>query len=155
MVSPKIKIILDPVLSASAGFNFQSNDFINHLIDLYENLFLLTPNAEEVLKLTRLVKWEEAAKIISEHCAVFLKGGHHQGNIKGIDMLFEKGAITGVIYPQQKVEKGKHGSGCVLSSAIAANIAKGINLAEACKKGKAYTEDFLNSTESLLGYHKR
>jgi len=152
--NPNIKIILDPVLSASTGFDFQSNEFSTAIKTLYKNIFLLTPNAEEVLKLTGQSNIEEGAKKISEHCAVLLKGGHRTDK-KGEDVLWKKGKEVAVFAPNKIAESGKHGSGCVLSSAIAANISKGINIKEACKKGKAYTEDFLNSTTSLLGYHKK
>jgi hydroxymethylpyrimidine/phosphomethylpyrimidine kinase len=47
----------------------------------------------------------------------------------------------------------KHGSGCVLSAAITANIALGKDLASACKKAKIYIEKFLNSNTTLLGQH--
>ena len=48
----------------------------------------------------------------------------------------------------------KHGSGCVLSSALASNLMKEIPLEDVCKNVKRYTEEFLNSNESLLGKHK-
>ena len=48
----------------------------------------------------------------------------------------------------------KHGSGCVLSSAITAYLALGYSLEEACASGKRYTEAYLSSDPSLLGYHK-
>ena len=47
----------------------------------------------------------------------------------------------------------KHGSGCVLSSAITANLAIGQNLKTACEKAKTYTENYLLSTPSKLGHH--
>jgi hydroxymethylpyrimidine/phosphomethylpyrimidine kinase len=49
----------------------------------------------------------------------------------------------------------KHGSGCVLSSALASNIALDIKLEDACILAKNYTEQFLNSHPSLLGIHTK
>ncbi|WP_432803752.1 bifunctional hydroxymethylpyrimidine kinase/phosphomethylpyrimidine kinase [Chitinophaga horti] len=48
----------------------------------------------------------------------------------------------------------KHGSGCVLSAAITANLALGDPLVRACGKAKAYTYQFLKSNSSLLGLHQ-
>ena len=47
---------------------------------------------------------------------------------------------------------GKHGSGCVLSSAILANVALGKSLPEACQIGKDYMNEFLQSGEGKLGF---
>ena len=47
----------------------------------------------------------------------------------------------------------KHGSGCVLSTAITSYLAQGFELKEACEKGKAYITQFLQSADGLLGVH--
>ena len=47
----------------------------------------------------------------------------------------------------------KHGSGCVLSSAIASFLAQNYSLIEACKKAKYYMNNFIDSDQSLLGKH--
>jgi len=47
----------------------------------------------------------------------------------------------------------KHGSGCVLSAAIVAGLARGESLVDACRLGKEYTARVLASNETLLGYH--
>ncbi|MDO1511629.1 bifunctional hydroxymethylpyrimidine kinase/phosphomethylpyrimidine kinase [Maribacter confluentis] len=49
----------------------------------------------------------------------------------------------------------KHGSGCVLSSALASNLALDIGLEDAARNAKKYTEEYLNSHPSLLGLHKK
>jgi len=48
----------------------------------------------------------------------------------------------------------KHGSGCVLSSAMTAYLALDYGMVKACYRGKKYTEKFLSSNKILLGYHK-
>ena len=50
-------------------------------------------------------------------------------------------------------EYSKHGTGCVLSAAIIANLAKGNSLPESCKKAKQYVFDFIKSNKTRLGYH--
>ena len=47
----------------------------------------------------------------------------------------------------------KHGSGCVLSAALASNFAKQLPLEDACRLAKHYTERYLNSNQTLLGTH--
>jgi hydroxymethylpyrimidine/phosphomethylpyrimidine kinase len=53
-----------------------------------------------------------------------------------------------------KEKAEKHGSGCVLSSAVTANLAKGFKIHPACLRAKDYTTTFLLSNKNLLGYHK-
>jgi hydroxymethylpyrimidine/phosphomethylpyrimidine kinase len=48
----------------------------------------------------------------------------------------------------------KHGSGCVLSSALAANLALGCLLPAAAIRAKQYTRQFLSSNKTLLGWHR-
>ncbi|WP_256009956.1 hydroxymethylpyrimidine/phosphomethylpyrimidine kinase [Desertivirga xinjiangensis] len=145
---PLIKIVLDPVLHASAGFTFHTSFNANQLADVLRLITLLTPNYHEFLALEKML----GNKRLTEFTNVLLKGGHHPEK-QGTDVLFYKGqeleikAKTTDVYP-------KHGSGCVLSSAILSNLAKGIDLAESCQLSKTYIETFLNTNTSLLGYHK-
>jgi hydroxymethylpyrimidine/phosphomethylpyrimidine kinase len=94
---------------------------------------------------------KEAAKKLSAYCNVLLKGGHNEAE-KGVDYLYTKNSEERL---EGKTEEmfAKHGSGCVLSSAITANLALGTDLITACKKAKQYTEQFLSGKKSLLGYH--
>gem|GEM_PF-7059467 len=58
------------------------------------------------------------------------------------------------IEPKAETVFEKHGSGCVLSSSLASNLALGIELEDAARNAKYYTEGFLNSNKGLLGVHK-
>jgi hydroxymethylpyrimidine/phosphomethylpyrimidine kinase len=145
--NPETKIIWDPVLMSSSGFKVFANDAT--LKELLENIYLVTPNLPEFEK---LFGSSEKAFEISATTAVYLKGGHNEHAQKGVDELFFKGEkIT--FHPEGKDISSKHGSGCILSSSIAANIALGMDIKEACKKAKAYTEHKLSSNKSLLAYH--
>lgn len=145
------KIIWDPILKASTGFVFH-NDVNKTLFEkICHELFLITPNWPEALKLCGTNDALEGAKELSKKCPVFLKGGH-SNNASAKDFLFINGYKTEFETPW--IEKGeKHGSGCVLSSAIAANLAQKYSLAEACSNAKEYINSFLGSSKSLLGYH--
>lgn len=147
---PKIKIIWDPVLSASAGMKFEQN--LDDLKAALKLLFLITPNRDEIIELSGNPIAEEGATELSDHCYLFLKGGHNSAEL-GKDILFYKGETRNFL-PKNDRFFPKHGSGCVLSSAIAANINRGYPLQKALLRGKRYVEFYLKSTPGLLGYHK-
>ena len=94
---------------------------------------------------------KEAAKQLSEHCNVLLKGGHNEKKV-GVDYLYTNGDCI-ELKPTLNNLSAKHGSGCVLSAAIVSNLALGHDLKAACIKSKKYVEQFLNSNKSLLGFH--
>ena len=96
---------------------------------------------------------KKASQDLSKFCNVFLKGGHNENDL-GRDFLFTTEGKEFSFRAKQKVEVGKHGSGCVLSSAIITNLARGYKLHRACLRAKQYTAEFLNSNKNLLGYHK-
>ncbi|HMI01991.1 MAG TPA: hydroxymethylpyrimidine/phosphomethylpyrimidine kinase [Pedobacter sp.] len=145
-----IKIILDPVLKASAGFQFHQWS-MTQLNSVLRYIDLITPNYSEMLSMGSAETAEETAGLLAAHCPVLLKGGHNIMAI-GTDLLFENTDVF-ELKPRFVSDRQKHGSGCVLSAAITANLALGHTLNDACKHGKIYIEDFLNSNSTLLGYH--
>jgi len=147
--NPDLPIVLDPVLQASAGYVFQTIETGWHQV--LPKLSLITPNYNEMKQLGSDSSPEETALSLSATCAVLLKGGHHPAAL-GTDYLFQNGHYL-AFKPGSTEVFPKHGSGCVLSAAIAANLALGHALPEACRRAKKYTESFLSSTPALLGYH--
>ena len=145
------QIIWDPIVKASAGFQFHKHFEREQLFAVLENCFLITPNTEEVTFLAGIDNPMEAARLLAKHCSVLLKGGHNKEE-PGVDYLFSQNQIE-KIFPKGKVVFPKHGSGCVLSAAIASNLAKGNDLITACLNAKTYVEQFLSSNETLLGTH--
>jgi hydroxymethylpyrimidine/phosphomethylpyrimidine kinase len=140
------KIVIDPVLKASAGFSFHEQFDPEQLKSVLRECDVITPNYEEIQFLRQVLGDEPF-----HYGNVLLKGGHHPDK-KGIDTLYLDTSPTDIPAINQAIF-AKHGSGCVLSSAIASNLAKGKNLVDSCKEAKAYTETFLSSNSSLLGYH--
>ncbi|MTI33008.1 hydroxymethylpyrimidine/phosphomethylpyrimidine kinase [Xanthovirga aplysinae] len=147
----ELKVVLDPVLKASSGFSFHSTLGLKELNSILGNLSLLTPNYEELKRITPDVPVKVGCQQIAEYCPILLKGGHNEEE-KGTDYLFH-GKECVQLEADKVLSYPKHGSGCVLSSAITANLALGGNLLEACRQGKQYTAQFLASNEGLLGYH--
>ena len=148
---PGCQIIWDPIVRASAGFPFHSHFEQEQLFFILKNCFLVTPNTDEVQFLTGIDSPKEAAQLLAKYCSVLLKGGHSKEE-PGVDYLFRQDTIE-KLFPTGKEVFAKHGSGCVLSAAIASNLAKGNDLTTACRKAKIYVEQFLSSNETLLGRH--
>jgi hydroxymethylpyrimidine/phosphomethylpyrimidine kinase len=149
--NPAIHIVWDPVLKASAGYDFHVVDTFHSLEAILAAVTLVTPNYNELQQLQSithepLIKDDRAA-----FCAVLLKGGHRPDAL-GTDTLYEPVGSTTILAGVEKVFP-KHGSGCVLSAAITARLAQGQTLQAACQGAKQYIETFLNSNQSLLGYH--
>ncbi len=151
-INQEAKIILDPVLKSSSEFSFQNQDHSDDLEKILDKIYLLTPNYLEIEALFKDKSIPETIEFISKKTNLLLKGGHNTEQV-GMDKLFETNGDT-IVY-QSSVDKvyQKHGSGCVLSSAITSFLALNYSLDDSCERGKIYTERFLNSNESLLGYH--
>jgi hydroxymethylpyrimidine/phosphomethylpyrimidine kinase len=151
---PGIRIVLDPVLKASAGFAFHTEVETGAWQQLLPYLYLLTPNYEEAQALGGDSDGQAAALRLSRYCAVLLKGGHRPEQT-GWDVLYSEGEpLPYMLRPSKGALYAKHGSGCVLASAITAQLALGHTLPVACANAKAYTERYLASHSSLLGYHQ-
>lgn len=170
-LNSNIKIVLDPVLTSSSNFNFHSNvnssDFCytesvevdkncteNRLDKILSKIYLLTPNYNEIKQLYTEKDIVETIQHISSMTNLFLKGGHHPDEL-GKDMLLTVSGKQFSLTPKLKNCSEKHGSGCVLSSAITSYLALGFPLLKACYRGKRYTEKFLSSNKSLLGFHSK
>lgn len=137
------KIVVDPVMVATSGARLISEDAIEALkVHLLPLATLLTPNIPETqvlsgIEIRREEDMIEAAKKISHSygCAVLCKGGHnfHDAN----DLLYSNDTYHW-FYGKRIDNPNTHGTGCTLSSAIAANLAKGFSLEESVKRAKEY-----------------
>ena len=148
---PNIKIVVDPILKSSTGFDFIKDSNKELFYSILKNCYLITPNLNEAILITGNNNEMEAAKEISNYCNVLLKGGHHAEKL-GVDYLFTNNKLI-ELKPSSLNGSGKHGSGCILSAAITANLALGHSLEEACKLSKHYIETILLSNNTLLAYH--
>lgn len=147
------KIVLDPVMVSTSGYKLLSEDAQDTLIkELFPLATLITPNileAEEILgmKIENINDMKEAAIRLNKlgSKAVLVKGGHLKDD--ATDLLYDGVEFT--YFRQEKINtKNTHGTGCTLSSAIAANLAKGMTMKEAVSLGKEYiTQAIENSFE--------
>ncbi len=140
------KIVWDPIIKASSGFEFAN--FKENLNSVFGKIFLMTPNKKEF---ENLFESEAKALEISKQMKIYLKGGHNEENL-GLDILMNDGVET-KFEPSGKKCFPKHGSGCILSSALCANLALGYDLIESCKNAKQYVENALSSNNGLLSHH--
>lgn len=155
-LNPNIKIVLDPVLRSSTDFNFHNivnavleEEFLDAILD---QIYLITPNYQEIQQLYTEKSVADTLQHMASKTNVLLKGGHRENAI-GKDQLFTTEGKEFTLQPKQANYYEKHGSGCVLSSAITSYLALKYPLLKACYKGKRYTEKVLSSNKSLLGYH--
>lgn len=137
------KIVVDPVMVATSGARLISEDAITALKELLLPLAaVVTPNIPEaeVLSGQTISSPEDmvtAAESISKkyHCAVLCKGGHSMNDAN--DLLYHDGTYRW-FYGKRIDNPNTHGTGCTLSSAIAANLAKGHDLETAVERAKEY-----------------
>ena len=136
-------IVVDPVMVATSGSALMKTDAVQTLIEeLLPLAAVVTPNISEAQVLSGLTiaskaDMETAAKKIgdSHGCAVLLKGGHSVNDAN--DLLYANGDFTW--FEGKRIDNpNTHGTGCTLSSAIAANLAKGCTLAESVRRAKGY-----------------
>ena len=136
-------IVVDPVMVATSGSSLMKTDAVKTLIDvLLPIATLVTPNIpeSEVLSGISIENKEDmqtAAKTIGDKysCAVLLKGGHSINDAN--DLLYANGEFKW-FYGKRIDNPNTHGTGCTLSSAIAANLAKGFNVSDSVRKAKEY-----------------
>lgn len=146
--SPDAFIIWDPIASASAGFHFMRD--AAEFLPVMKMINLVTPNADEYKFLGLEAAQQKGEIQMGKDCAVLLKGGHAEG-ADSVDTLIMDGAEYKFASPRLS-GCGKHGTGCVLSSAILANVALGKSLPDACQIAKDYMNEFLKSGEGRLGF---
>lgn len=147
-------IVVDPVMVATSGDRLISENAVETLrTRLLPLAAVATPNIPEaeILSETRIQSekdMEEAARRISgEHgCAVLVKGGHSLSDAS--DYLLADGVGTW-LRGRRIQNPNTHGTGCTLSSAIAANLAKGFDLPTSIRRSKDYLSGALGAMLDL------
>ena len=136
-------IVVDPVMVATSGARLIQDDAIHTLTkELLPLATVVTPNVPEAeilagMEIQTKEDMETAARKIGDSfvCAVLLKGGHSVNDAN--DLLYAQGTCQW--FEGKRIDNpNTHGTGCTLSSAIAANLAKGFTLEQAVKRSKDY-----------------
>jgi hydroxymethylpyrimidine/phosphomethylpyrimidine kinase len=135
-------IVWDPVLAPSRGGGpLFEGDPADALAALATHVALLTPNADEAHRLTGLAVTDEASAIAAGRALaakwgmdVLMKGGHLRGD-EAVDVLIVGGHVHRLVGPRA-LGPDVHGTGCALSSSIAARLAYGDDIVAACRAAK-------------------
>lgn len=147
---PEVKIVWDPVIRSSSGFQLMDGENVSLLRKILGGLTLITPNAEEQQILESILETDlTKTNLVSS----LIKGGHTSEE-EAIDRLHTEDQ-TYQFASKRLVGFDKHGTGCVLSSAIVANLASGFDLPKACDRAKQYMTRFLQTSTTKLGLHHR
>jgi hydroxymethylpyrimidine/phosphomethylpyrimidine kinase len=144
---PPVPVVVDPVLAASDGTSLLERRAWNSLERLIGRATLVTPNLPEAEALTGCdVSSDEGVEAAG--CALvsnlgagaaLVKGGHREGPPHDLLVLREGGSQTLHWLEGERVEAGPvHGTGCALSSAIAAYLARGDPLRTAVERGRRF-----------------
>ena len=148
------RIVVDPVMAATSGARLINEEAIATLKEkLLPLAMLITPNIPEAQILSEMqIRHEEdmvkAAKHIQQRysCNVLIKGGHQINDANDYLQTADHGQW---FYGKRIDNPNTHGTGCTLSSAIAANLAKGFALEEAIQRAKDYISGALNAMLDL------
>ncbi|MBQ9066209.1 MAG: bifunctional hydroxymethylpyrimidine kinase/phosphomethylpyrimidine kinase [Clostridia bacterium] len=147
-------VVLDPVMVSTSGSRLLREDAIETLTTtLFPQADLITPNLPELEVLAgRPIRTgeerKEASKEIGDRygVAVLCKGGH--GMEDATDLLYDDGEWTW--FEGRRIDNpNTHGTGCTLSSAIAANLAKGFGLVASIDRAKEYLSGALSAMLDL------
>ena len=140
-------IVTDPVMVSQSGSKLLEDDAIETLVNsLFPLSTIITPNISEANVILKANikgdpdEMEEAARELGRTGpqAVLLKGGHSESG-NAIDYLYYKKKNKVYKFESERIDTpNTHGTGCTLSSAIAAHLARGYNLVEAVEESKSY-----------------
>ncbi|WP_455555092.1 bifunctional hydroxymethylpyrimidine kinase/phosphomethylpyrimidine kinase [Comamonas sp.] len=139
------KVVLDPVMVATSGDKLIHDETAEVLVrELFPLASVITPNLDEAgwligRKLHDVADMETAAQRLLEMGAkhVLLKGGHLPGDWV-VDLLAGQGGLRKELGSQRIQTHNGHGTGCTLSSAIAAHMALGFELEQAVESARTY-----------------
>jgi hydroxymethylpyrimidine/phosphomethylpyrimidine kinase len=153
-------IVLDPVMVATSGDRLLAADAVEALrTKLMRLASVITPNLPEAAALLDEPIARSEAEIVSQGrrllglgCrAVLIKGGHGEGS-ESIDYLVEAETMIALAAPRVAT-KNTHGTGCSLSSAIAAGLAKGEELEQAVRNAKSWISAAIEAADRFSVGH--
>jgi hydroxymethylpyrimidine/phosphomethylpyrimidine kinase len=149
-------IVLDPVMVATSGDRLLNQDAIDVLKRvLIPRALVITPNLPEAAALLGEAMArnedemrEQGGRLLALGArAVLIKGGHDEG-AESVDLLIEAKSVTRLVAGRVATRK-THGTGCTLSSAVAAGLAKGLDLATAVREAKAFVSAAILASQRL------
>jgi hydroxymethylpyrimidine/phosphomethylpyrimidine kinase len=152
--------VLDPVMVATSGDPLLEPDAVAAIrTDLFPLAAIVTPNLDEAeLILGATVRDLPAMKAAAEALvrdfgarAALVKGGHLRGDTTA-DVLFSDAGLEVFSHPRIETTS-THGTGCTLSSAIAAGLARGVNLRDAVRAGLDFVHEAIRTARGIGAGH--
>lgn len=150
-------IVLDPVMVAKSGDPLLADDAASSLCDiLLPRATVLTPNLPEAARLLGEAEARDTAEMRKQGFAladmgpdaVLMKGGHGTGDVCTDLLVGPDGAVSEFTAPRVET-RNTHGTGCTLSSAIAAGLAKGLPVAGAVGAAHDYLQGAIRVADRL------
>jgi hydroxymethylpyrimidine/phosphomethylpyrimidine kinase len=155
-------VVLDPVMIAASGDRLLAPEAVAVLRrTLIPRASVITPNLPEAAALLGVPEAkneaemrEQAERLLALGAkAVLIKGGHADG-AESVDILLEPSSVARLA-AERVATANTHGTGCTLSSAIAAGLAKGLSLGEAVREAKTYVTAAIAASDRLRIGHGR
>lgn len=137
---PEVPVVVDPVLTSGRGDALADDNLVAALrADLLPRATVVTPNSVEARRLAGREALEECAPALLDlGCRHVLVTGTHEDTVEVVNTLYARdGARTAERWP--RLPGSYHGSGCTLASALAAALARGLDVAAASHDAQAYT----------------
>jgi len=142
---PDVPLVLDPVLASGRGDQFANEDMVSAIRELLvPQSTIVTPNIPELRRLAGEDDDDEsslsdcAQRLLDTGCEYVLVTGTHASTPDVVNTLYQRG---GVLRSDswQRLPGSYHGSGCTLASALAANLARGLDIGDAVYEAQDYT----------------
>jgi hydroxymethylpyrimidine/phosphomethylpyrimidine kinase len=149
-------VVVDPVMVATSGDRLLKAEAVEALRRLLiPHARVITPNLPEAAALldapvaaNETAMREQAERLLQLGAqAVLIKGGHGSG-AESVDLLVQPSGVTRLAAKRVPTQN-THGTGCTLSSAIAAGLAKGMDLDQAVRAGKSYVTAAIGAADRL------
>jgi hydroxymethylpyrimidine/phosphomethylpyrimidine kinase len=142
---PEIPVVVDPVMIATSGDALLTDDAIQSVLHvLMPRAALITPNLAEAARLLGIAPAQNEAEMVAQAKAIHARGGRavlvkggHGGGADATDILFDGQTVSRYSGPRI-VTHHTHGTGCTLSAAITAGLARGELLPAAIGAAKDY-----------------
>ncbi len=150
------RVVFDPVMVATSGARLITDEAIDVLVrEMFPRAWVITPNLDEAgllvgKPLTSVADMAQAAQLLLQRGAraVLLKGGHLPGDVV-VDLLLAPGAEPLWLQAPRIDTANTHGTGCTLSSAIAAHLALGLALDQAVQAAREFVRAALQAGASV------
>ena len=157
---PDVPLVVDPVFASGRGDEFAGDDMVSAIRELLvPQSTVVTPNIAELKRLADADDDEDAGlaeyaqRLLDTGCEYVLVTGTHDSTVEVINTLYHRG---GVLRSDnwQRLPGSYHGSGCTLAAALAANLARGLEIGDAVYEAEDYTWHALSSGFRLgMGQH--